>query len=273
MTASPTDRLMTGIEPIDYTLGGLPRGYNVLILGKPGTGKTLFSIKMAYHMASSGERVVFVTIPTPKSMFEAQVASMGIDLAELERRGVLKLISLADPSNRVEGESLFVSMLGTIEEHDPSVVIVDDPSILVTRVSVPFLVGTISGELGRETKELGRLLVAAMDEDILRIYREHHAFLLSRADIVLRLENEKQGGRIVRRMVVVKSRGMAPTAHCVDFEVDQAGRIRLAHPSRPGCSEGVRRGLEWERRSPRASQGKVRGVGAEDLAPGADQMA
>ncbi len=272
MTVSPTDRLKTGIEPIDYTLGGLPRGYSVLILGKPGTGKTLFSIRMAYHMASSGERVAFVTIPTPKSMFEAQVTSMGIDLTELEGRGVLKLISLGDPSNRVEGESQFVSLLSAVEDYDPSVVIADDPSVLVTRVSLPFLVGTISGELGRETKELGRLLVAAMDEDILRIYREHHAFLLSRADIVLRLESERRGGRVVRRMVVVKSRGIAPAAHCVDFEVDHPGVIRLAHPGRPGCSNGVRAGLELERGSYRPSWGGA-GETSDKRIAGLDQIA
>ncbi len=237
MTARPADRIETGVEPIDYALGGLPRGYTVLILGGPGTGKTLFCIKMAHHMASSGERVVFVTIPTPKSMFEAQVSTLGVDLSELEGSGSLRLLSLTDPGTEVEAESLFVSTLSEVEGQNPSVVIVDDPSIMVTRVSLPFLVGTISGELGRETKELGRLLVVALDEDILRIYGEHHAFLLSRADVVLRLEGERRGGRVVRKMIVVKSRGIAPAAHYVEFEVDRSGEIRLARPSQPGCSD------------------------------------
>ncbi len=73
MTAIPTDRLRTGIEPIDYTLGGLPLGYNVLILGRPPRRVVLREMEDAFRAVRRiAEGRVMVRPPTGPLDVEAE---------------------------------------------------------------------------------------------------------------------------------------------------------------------------------------------------------
>src|SRR4051794_6114909 len=59
-------RLETGIPGLDVVLhGGLLEGGVYLVLGEPGTGKTVLASQLcAYRAASAGEHAVFTTVLT-----------------------------------------------------------------------------------------------------------------------------------------------------------------------------------------------------------------
>ena len=60
---SVTDRVTTGIAGLDAILmGGLLNGSTVIAQGPPGSGKTILANQLAFHRASQGELVVYVTL-------------------------------------------------------------------------------------------------------------------------------------------------------------------------------------------------------------------
>lgn len=56
------ERIETGIKAFDEILqGGFPEGASVLIVGAPGSGKTIFAHQMAFHNANNDNKVVYLT--------------------------------------------------------------------------------------------------------------------------------------------------------------------------------------------------------------------
>src|SRR5581483_5950506 len=64
----PNDRIVapewleTGIPQLDTILGGgLLRGSLALVIGSPGSGKTIMAEQMAFHRATAGQSTLFLT--------------------------------------------------------------------------------------------------------------------------------------------------------------------------------------------------------------------
>ena len=63
--AEDSERVGTGIAGLDTVLaGGLLRRSSTIIQGAPGTGKTVLANQIAFHQASGGTRVLYVTLLT-----------------------------------------------------------------------------------------------------------------------------------------------------------------------------------------------------------------
>ena len=75
----------TGITGFDeITGGGLPRGRTTLLLGGPGSGKTLFSLQCLVHGARvRKEAGIFVAFEETSKRIVANAESFGWNLAEL----------------------------------------------------------------------------------------------------------------------------------------------------------------------------------------------
>jgi circadian clock protein KaiC len=80
-------RVASGIPGLDALLdGGLPAGKIVLILGEPGTGKTILSSQYLHWGASQrNEKGVYVGLNEPKNRFMAEMSSLGMDFSRLEK--------------------------------------------------------------------------------------------------------------------------------------------------------------------------------------------
>src|SRR5438445_2887933 len=80
-------RVKTGIPGLDALLdSGFPSGKVVLILGEPGTGKTILCSQFLHWGASQGdEKGVYVGLNEPKPRFMAEMSALGMDFANLEK--------------------------------------------------------------------------------------------------------------------------------------------------------------------------------------------
>src|ERR1041385_1186452 len=60
----------TGVSGIDELFEqGMPRGSSILIVGGPGSGKTIFCLQSLYEAAKAGERVLYITMEeTPERL-------------------------------------------------------------------------------------------------------------------------------------------------------------------------------------------------------------
>src|SRR5476649_1324358 len=78
----------TGIAGFDdITGGGLPHSRTTLLLGGPGSGKTILSLQFLVHGARHcGEPGVFVAFEESSKRIAANAASFGWNLDELRRK-------------------------------------------------------------------------------------------------------------------------------------------------------------------------------------------
>lgn len=109
-------KMPTGIEGFDeITGGGLPRGRTTLLLGEPGTGKTVFSLQnLVNGFQRWGEPGIFVAFEENTSAILANAHSFGWGLARLRDNGIFFLDARLPPDVIVAGAFDLNGLLATI---------------------------------------------------------------------------------------------------------------------------------------------------------------
>jgi circadian clock protein KaiC len=87
------DRLPIGVAGLDAMIGGGLREHSVsLLLGTPGTGKTILALQFLAQGARHGERGVFVTFHESPSHLRDQAESLGIAGPDLFENGAVQIL-------------------------------------------------------------------------------------------------------------------------------------------------------------------------------------
>jgi circadian clock protein KaiC len=103
LAAGPT-KTPTGITGFDQiTGGGLPRGRTTLLMGGPGSGKTVLALQFLVHGAQDGkEPGIFVAFEETSERIVANAESFGWRLAELRRKKRLFFMDAQPPPGLVQ---------------------------------------------------------------------------------------------------------------------------------------------------------------------------
>ena len=118
-----SERTATGISGLDDLVGGgFPKGRAILVIGGPGTGKTImcaqFLYKGIYEHEESG---VFVSLDESKDHFYAEMKQFGWDFRKAEEEGKFSFIDatrmsrlaiLEEKLDKEESRSLHVRLRG-----------------------------------------------------------------------------------------------------------------------------------------------------------------
>src|SRR6266581_494044 len=88
-TPPSTPKLPSGITGLDSMLaGGFPEGKVILVLGEPGTGKTILCSQfLHWGAAERNEKGIFIGMNEPKARLMTEMQDLGMDLASLEKKG------------------------------------------------------------------------------------------------------------------------------------------------------------------------------------------
>jgi len=102
---SRTVRTPTGILGLDEILaGGIPTGRVVLVLGGPGTGKTILSTQFLVNgIETYHENAVFVSLDEGRQHYYSEMEKFGWDLARLEKEKKFVFVD-ASPIRNIPGE-------------------------------------------------------------------------------------------------------------------------------------------------------------------------
>ena len=86
-------KCLTGINGLDEIPGGgLPRGRPTLVCGGAGCGKTLLGMEFVVRGAVNyGEPGVFMSFEETSEELAKNVASLGFDLADIEKKKLLAM--------------------------------------------------------------------------------------------------------------------------------------------------------------------------------------
>ena len=215
-------RVSTGIPRLDAMLGGKGyyRGSSVLISGSAGTGKTSLVAHFADAACRRGERCLFFAFEESESQVVRNMLSIGIDLEQWVKKGLLKYH--ADRPTIYGLETHLSVMQKMINEFKPAAMIVDPVSNLnavANNSNVKTMLTRLLDQLklDRVTTVLTILTQGSPTRESTDVD------ISSLADTWIRLRDIEFGGERNRGMYILKSRGMAHSNQIREFVLTDKG--------------------------------------------------
>ena len=93
------ERIKTGIPGFDELVeGGIPKGFNLLVTGTPGTGKTIFGLQFLYNGMKEGDTGLYITLDSQAEKLFKQASQFGWDLETLEKARMFSVLEI--PTNK-----------------------------------------------------------------------------------------------------------------------------------------------------------------------------
>lgn len=207
----------SGIAEFDRVLGGgVVPGAAILLSGEPGVGKSTLLLEVASRAAASGQRVLYVSAEESVSQVRLRA----------ERTGALQ------PSLFLAAETDLSTILGQIDQVEPSLVIVDS----VQTVSSGLTDGLAGGPA--QVREVASTLIRVSKDRNLPVLLVGHVtkdgsiagprLLEHLVDVVLQFEGDRQTSL---RFVRAHKNRFGPTDEVGCFEMTGDGIAEVADPS------------------------------------------
>lgn len=214
------ERVPTGVPNLDRLIdGGLTRGGMMLIVGGPGTGKTVLAEQMAFHWISQGQRVLWVATPgEPNEKFLTHLSQMSyFDHSQVGP--MLQLVNLTRFLH--EGvEAQLEAIRETTRSGHYSFVVIDGFQVLRYFLGGPAETGLFLSELGSELALMGITLIVTIDSDP-ELHWESAEYTL--ADGIIALERMPRDGQEQRRLRIIKLRGRGYVEGTHSFSITRDG--------------------------------------------------
>jgi circadian clock protein KaiC len=200
--------------------GGYYRGSTVLVSGTAGSGKTSIAAHFADAVCRRDERCLYVALEESPSQILRNMRSIGVDLEQWVRKGLLQIRSTRPAAYGLETH--LAKVLNLIQDYQPQAVIFDpissllqagttrDAGIMLTRL-IDFL-------------KVHQITVLLTDLTSASQYLEGtEVGISSLVDTWLLLRSVESGGERNRQMSILKSRGMAHSNQLREFLLTSDG--------------------------------------------------
>lgn len=130
------DRIASGIPGLDRLLdGGLSRGNVIILAGRAGTGKSIFGAQFVFHGSMvGGEKTLYISLTEDRSKFMRHVKPFGLDIEEMESKGLLKFQSLSIPQIGQQAKAID-EIAKVYDEFKPTRAVIDPFSALTIPIT------------------------------------------------------------------------------------------------------------------------------------------
>jgi len=244
------DRIQTGIEGFDNLInGGFPKGSIILICGPPGSGKTIFSIQLAYNFAKKNKKVLYILIGIEsESDLIVQAESLGMNLKNFIEEGKIRLIKaksvkeIKDSLKNASEEGFSSIILDSISTIMPEIHEIEEARkyIFSKEVSIfgvldpMFPMRSIISGILEYLKELKFDLVF-ITADRIPSEKNYSTDKVSEflVDGVIELRNLDRKGAFNRSMRIVRLRKSNHSRNLVAFEIVNGKGMIINHSIRP----------------------------------------
>lgn len=231
VTPSPgLPKCPTGIPGLeDITEGGLPQGRPTLVCGDAGCGKTLFGLEFLIHGALDyGEPGVFVAFEETAEELAANVRSLGYELPDLMRRGLLHIDHVHVERSEIEVtgdfdlEGLFIRLEAAIDAIGAKRVVLDTVESLFSTFDSPLILRAELRRLFRWIKDKGVTAIITGERGgggtVTRQGLEEYV-----SDCVIMLDHRLHDQVPTRRLRILKYRGSHHGTNEYPFLITEQG--------------------------------------------------
>jgi circadian clock protein KaiC len=222
--------------------GGFPRGRVILVLGGPGTGKTILAAQFLYKGISQyGENGIFVSLDESQDHFYSEMLKFGwdfkkaeeegkflfIDATRLSRVAILKEKMMKEETSSLRGKQLQIDKLieelqAEIQQIGAKRVALDTLASLFYRFLDTIERRTASVDLIESLSDLGATTVVTTELSYLGLERNlmDEEFLVHG---VIMMQTLFSGGTTTRALQVEKMRGANVNPNLVPYTIDKNG--------------------------------------------------
>lgn len=214
LLTSGIEKMPTGIVDFDeITNGGLPHHRTTLVMGSPGSGKTVFALQMLVNGATQwGEPGIFVAFEENSRQIIQNAATFGWDLQTLEYERLFFLDARMSPEMIQSGDFDLLGMLASLkakaEEMGARRIVFDSIDVLLALLD--------DGQA--ERRELYRLhdwlgesgltgVITARSDATAPFFVYRYDFLQFMADCVVLLQHDVEVDISRRQLRILKYRG------------------------------------------------------------------
>jgi KaiC/GvpD/RAD55 family RecA-like ATPase len=233
----------TGVEGLDEMIsGGFPRGRVVLVLGGPGTGKTILASQFLYKgIAQYGENGIFVSLDEGKKHFSSEMLKFNwdfkkaeeegkflfVDATRLSRVAMLKEKMLKEETSSLRGKQLQIDRLieelqEKIQQINAKRVVFDTLASLFYRFFDPIERRTAGVDLIEALSDINVTTIVTTELSYLGLERNlmEEEFLVHG---VIMMQTLFYGGSTTRALQVEKMRGASVNPNLVPYTIDKNG--------------------------------------------------
>jgi circadian clock protein KaiC len=219
----------TGIQGFDeITFGGLPKRRPSIIIGGPGSGKTLFGMEFLVNgVVKYGEPGVFIAFEETEKDLEKNTASLGFGVKKLVEENKLFIDHIRVERAEIEEtgeydlEGLFIRLASAIDTVGAKRIVLDTVESLFSGLSNEAILRAELRRLFGWLKEKGMtaLITAERGTDTMTRYGLEEYV----SDCVIVLDHRVNGQVSTRRLRVVKYRGSMHGTNEYPFIIDNKG--------------------------------------------------
>jgi circadian clock protein KaiC len=220
------DRVATGIKGFDVLIeGGFPRGDLVLLVGHPGSGKTLLSSRFLYNGASKyQEPGVYVSFAENRNAFFRNLRRTNMDLEKMERGGLFKFMDFVTVKEQAIDEIL-TTVISEVDSLRAKRLVIDSFSAMAQafsqRIDARIVLHTVLGRMTR-LSEVTTLLIAEKPLGSRVLGGGMEEFV---SDAVVELTHSLERGYLVRNLDIVKMRGTRTTRTRLHYDIEDEGLV------------------------------------------------
>ncbi|GBE18214.1 circadian clock protein kinase KaiC [archaeon BMS3Abin16] len=224
----------TGIDGVDglFSKNGYPSGNSILVLGGPGSGKSIYGMQYLYKGATVyDEPGIYVTLEETPQKIERNMAEFGWDISRLTEEGKILIIDATTPRIQEADSDVVRSGLGMdnlirnlkdlIEKSGAKRVVIDSLSLMAMQSSDDFDMRTKLIKLSVSLSELDVttiVLSEASTNEIGTTVFPPETFLFDGV-IWMMLDTNSQE----RRLAIRKMRGTKHVLGSYRFTIDDEG--------------------------------------------------
>ena len=236
-------KVATGINGLDELVGGgFPEGRTILVIGGPGSGKTILCSQFLYKgIYESQENAVFVSLDESKDSFYTEMQQFGwdfqkaegerkfafVDATRMSRVAMLKEKLYKEETKSLRGKQLSIDKLieelqARIAQTNAKRAVVDTLAALIYRIPDPIERRTTVVDLIESLADLKVTSLITTELGYLSLERNavEEEFLVHG---VIMMQTIFTGGTTTRAIQVEKMRGAKANPSLVPYTIDRSG--------------------------------------------------
>ncbi|MGB7417500.1 MAG: circadian clock protein KaiC, partial [Thermosynechococcaceae cyanobacterium] len=219
---SSNARVSSGVEKLDEMCGGgFFRDSIILVTGATGTGKTLLVSKFIENACINGDRAILFAYEESRAQLSRNAFSWGIDLEDMEQKGLLKILCAYPESAGLEDHLQMIK--SEIAEFKPSRISIDSLSALARGVSNNAFRQFVIGVTGFAKQEEITGFFTNTTDHFLGSNSITESHISTITDTILMLQYVEYRGEMSRAINVFKMRGSWHDKGIREYTISEKG--------------------------------------------------